>query len=96
MHETEILHITDTLQYIPKQLSFPNTKTEDYFQQAISYILTIIQDLLKTLPFLSYVYATKNAFNKISHILQQSKYQLRLPILPLPPMLTQVLTPIPL
>ena len=43
----------------------------------------------KTLPFLSYDDATKNAINKIAHILHKSTSQPRLQILPLPPLLPQ-------
>ena len=86
---TIIVRITDTLQYIPKELASPNTTTEDYFQQAIGYILSIIQEPLKTLPLLSYGYATKNIINHIVHILQLSTAHPRLKMLPLPPMLLQ-------
>ena len=48
-----------------------------------------MKDPQKTLPFLSYGDATKNAINYISHILQRSTTQPRSQILPLPPMLPQ-------
>ena len=88
--ETDIVRITDTLQYTSKSFALPKTTTEDYLRQAIGDILVIIQDPPKIIPFLSYGAATENAINKIAHILQQSKAQPRLPILPLPPILPQV------
>ena len=84
---TGIVRINDTLKYNPEAFDFPKTTTEDYLQQAIGDILAIIQDPLKTISFLSYEYETKNSINKISHILQESKAQTWLLILPLPPML---------
>ena len=41
MPETVIVGINDTLQYIPKAFSFPNTTTEDYLQQGIGGIIAI-------------------------------------------------------
>ena len=95
MPETEILLITDTLQYIPKAFSSPNIITEYYLQQAIGEILAIIQDSPKTLHFLSYGDETKHVFNYIANILQKSTDQPCLKILPLPPMLTQSRTQYP-
>ena len=84
---TGIVRITDTLQYTPKTFAFPKTTTEYYLQQAIGDIISIMKDPLKTLPLLSYGNATKNAINQIAHILNRSKYQPRLQILPLPHLL---------
>ena len=64
---THIIRITDPLQYILKAFALPKTTTEDYLQQAIGDIISIIQDPPKTLHFLSYVEATKNAINQTSH-----------------------------
>ena len=96
MPESGIFCIADTLKYIPKAFALPKTTTEDCLRQAISDILSIIQDPLKTLPFLYYRYATKNYINHIAHILQIIKYQSRLPILTLPPILPQLYTPTPM
>ena len=63
------------------------TTTKDYLQQEIVDIIAIIQYPLKTLPFLSYIYATKNMINQIAHILQQSTAQPHLQVLPLTTML---------
>ena len=90
MPATDIVRITDTLQYIPKAFSFAKTTTEDYLQQVIGDIIETMKDPLKTLPFLSYGDATKNVINQISHILHRSTYQPRLQILPLPPLQMQV------
>ena len=68
---TGIVQITDTLQYIPKAFSFSKTTTEDYLQHAIGDTLAIMKYPLKTLPFLSYGDATKNAINQIAHNLQR-------------------------
>ena len=89
MPATGIVIITYTLQYIPKAFSFPQEPTEDFLQHAIGDIIAIMKDTPKTLPFLSYGDATKNAINNIFHILQRSTYQPRLQILSLPPMLPQ-------
>ena len=53
----------------PKRF-FSKTINEDDLQQAIGEILAIIQDPMKTLPFLSYGDATKNLINQIAYILQ--------------------------
>ena len=87
MNATGIVGITDTLQYIPNSFAFPKTTTEDYLQHAIGDIIEIMKYHPKTPPFLSYVEATKNAINRISHILRRNTSQPRLKILPLPPML---------
>ena len=92
---TGILHITDTLQYIPKALAFLKRTTKDYLLQAIGDIQAIIKYPPKTLPFLSYGDATKKSINHIAHILQRSIAQPRSPILPLPSMLPQSHTPYP-
>ena len=65
MSETGIVNITDKLKYIPKEFALPKTTNEDYLQQAVSVILTIVQDILKTLTFLSYGNVMQSA---ISHI----------------------------
>ena len=78
MPTTGIVWITDTLQYTPKAFAFPKTTIEDYLQQAIWEIISIMKDPSNTLPFLYYVYVTKNAINKISHIFQKSTSQPRL------------------
>ena len=65
-----ILHITDTLQYIPKVFTFLKTNTEYYLQQEIGDIIAIIQYPPKTLNYLSYGDATINVINKIAHIVQ--------------------------
>ena len=84
-----IVRITDTLQYIPKAFFFSNKTTEDYLQQAIGDITSILKDPPNTLPLFYYGDATKNVTNQISHILQRSIAQPCLKILPLPPMLPQ-------
>ena len=89
MPTTSIVRITYTLQYIPKAFAFPKTPTEHYLQQAIGDIIAIMKDPPKTLTFLSYGDATKNAINQISHILHRSTPQPHLQILPLPPLLPQ-------
>ena len=89
MPVTGIVRITDTLQYTPKAFAFQKTTTEDYLQQAIGDIISIIKNPSKTLTFLSYGDATKNAINHIAHILHRSTSQTRLQNLPLPPLLPQ-------
>ena len=59
MPATGILQITDTIHYIPKAFTFPEKSTKYYLQQAIGDTISIIKDPSKTLPFLSYVNATK-------------------------------------
>ena len=90
MPTTDIICITDTLQYTPNAFAAPKTITEDYFRQSIGDILSIIKYPPKKLPFLSYGDSTKNAINQIAHIFQQIISQPHLPILPLPPMLPQI------
>ena len=60
MPATGIVRITDSLQYIPKEFSFPKTTTEYYLQQEIEDIIVIIRDPPNNIPFLSYGDATKN------------------------------------
>ena len=72
---TGIVRITDTLQYFPKACVYPKTTTEDYLLQAIRDIIAVMKNPTKKLPFLSYVDATKNAINKIAHILHRSTSQ---------------------
>ena len=69
MPATGIVRITYTLQYIQKAFSFPKTTIEYYLQQAIGEIIAIINDTIKTLPFLYYGDAEKNAIHQIAHIL---------------------------
>ena len=59
MPATDIVRITDTLQYIPKAFVFLKTTTEDCCQQEIGVIIATTKDPSKTLPFLSYGDATK-------------------------------------
>ena len=54
MPVTGIVLITYILQYIPKAFYFPKTTTEDYLQQEIGDIISIMKDSPKTLPFLYY------------------------------------------
>ena len=89
MPTNDILCIIDTLQYTPKESTFPKTTTGDYLQKAIRDTLAIIQDPPKTIPFLSYGDGTKYGINHIVHILQQSKDQTCLNILPFPPIIPQ-------
>ena len=89
MPATGIVRITDTLQYIPNAFALPKTLIEVNLQQSIGYIVSIIKDPPKTLPFLSYGDATKNVINKISRILQRSTARPCLQILPFPPILPQ-------
>ena len=96
MPSTDIVCITDKMQYTPKAFDFPNTKTEYYLQQSIGDIIEIIKDSPKTLPFLSYGHTTNNLINKIAHIIQRSTAQTCLPILTLPPLLLESQTPNPL
>ena len=51
MPANDILIITDTLEYNPKEFSFPKTTTEYYLQQSIGNIITIMKDPLMTLFF---------------------------------------------
>ena len=95
MPTTEIARITDKLQYIPKSFTFPKITTEYYIRQNISYIIAIIKDLPKTLPFLSYGDPNNNAINQISHIFHISISQPCFPILHVLPMLTQIYTQVP-
>ena len=90
MLATGIVRITDTLQYILKAFSFPKTNTEDYLQQEIGDIISMMKGPPKTIPFLSYVNATKQLINQIAHILQRSTDQPCLRIIIFPPMLPQI------
>ena len=85
---TGIVHITDTLQYIPNSFDFPNTTTEYYLQQAIGYIISIIQD-----PWINFLYwptgIKNNLINHIVRLLQKSTDRSHLQILSLPPMVPQ-------
>ena len=49
-----IVQIIDTLQYTPKTFYLPKTTTEDYLQQKIGYIITIMKDLPNTIPLFYY------------------------------------------
>ena len=61
-----------SLKVYSKEFSSPKTTSEDYLQQSIWDTILILKDPPKTLTFVSYGYATKNAINKISHISQIS------------------------
>ena len=89
MTATGIVRITDKLKYTPKASASPKTTTEDYLQQEIGYIIEIMKDNLKTLPFLSYGDATKNSINHIAHSLQRSAAHPCIQMLPLPLMIPQ-------
>ena len=89
MPATGIVRIKYTLQYIPKTYDFPKTTTEDYLQQEIGDIISIMKYPSNTLTFLFYGYETKKSINHIAHILQRSTSQPRLQIIPLHPMLPQ-------
>jgi hypothetical protein len=95
MPTTGSIRYTDTLQFIPATFKFPETTTEDYLRQSVGDILALLQDPPKTLPFLSYGDATKNAVTKIAQLLQRSVPQPRLPIPPLVPLVTQPASALP-
>ena len=59
MSATGMVIITDTLQYIQKEFSIPNTTTEYYLQQTIGDIISILKEPPNTPPFFSYHYAKK-------------------------------------
>ena len=63
MPATDIVRITDTLQYISKSFALPKTTTEDYMQQEIEYRVAIMKDPQKKIPFFSYGDTAKNAIN---------------------------------
>ena len=50
---------TDTVDFFPKEIPFPKTKTEDYLIQATSDILYLLQEPPKSLPYLQYGDTTK-------------------------------------
>ena len=89
MPVTGIVSIIDTLQYIPKSFAYPKITTEDYIQQSVRYIIAILKDPPKTLPFFSYGNATKNAINCIAHILKRSAARPGIQMSLLPQMLPQ-------
>ena len=45
---------TDTVDFFPKEIPFPKTKTEDYLIQATSDILALLQEPPKSIPYLQY------------------------------------------
>ena len=87
--ENSTVRIIDTLQHIPKAFAFLKTTIDNYLQQEIGDIISIIKYPPKTPRFLSYDDATKNSINQIAQILQRSISQPRIQILLLPPMLPQ-------
>ena len=95
MPASGILCITDTLQYAPKEFSPPKTSNEYSLHKSIGENIAIIKDLLETLLLLSYGDVTKNVFNHIAYILQKSRAQPSLTILPLPLILRHRQTPYP-
>ena len=86
MPATGSVRYTDTLQFIPATFKFPETPAEDYLRQSVGYILALLQDTPKTLPFLAYGDDTKNTITKIAHLLQRSVPQPRLPVITLTPL----------
>jgi hypothetical protein len=62
-------HDIDTLQFFPKKIPFPSISTEDYFKQAASDILAILQKPPSSLPYLAYGDPTNNAIVQIATLL---------------------------
>ena len=73
---------TDTVDFFPKEIPFPKTKTEDYLIQATPDILVLLQEPPKSLPYLQYGDTTKNALIKLSANLNQAGTQPSLKTLP--------------
>ena len=66
MPATGMVHISDTLQNIPKSFALTKITTEYDIKQAIGDIIAIIQDPLKTFTFFSYGDEIKNVINQIA------------------------------
>ena len=82
---------TDTVDFFPKEIPFPKTKTEYYLIQATSEILALIQEPPKSLPYIQYGDTTKNVLIKLSKILNQAATRPSLKTIPEEP---QALKPI--
>ena len=72
MPATGSVRYTDTLQFISATFKFPKTTTEGYLREYIGDILALLKYPPKTLHFLAYDDATKNAVTKITQLLQRS------------------------
>jgi hypothetical protein len=59
----------DTLQFFPKTIPFPDISSKDYLKQAVSDILTILQNPPSNLPYLAYGDATNNVIVHIATLL---------------------------
>ena len=66
---------TYTVDFFPKEIPFPKTKTEEYLIQETSDILALLQEPPKSLPYLHYGDKTNNALIKLSKLLNQAATQ---------------------
>ncbi len=74
----------DTVTFIPHNIPFPETSTEDHLNQAASDILAILQNPPSSLPFLESGNDTTNAIEKIAQLLRRATTKTP-PTLPTPP-----------
>ena len=73
----------------PQVICLPKNNHRRLYPTIIRYIIAILKDPPKTLPFFSYGNATKNAINHITHILKRSAARPGIQMSLLPQMLPQ-------
>ena len=73
--DTKATRDADTVEFLPKEIPFPNTTSEDYLLQSASDILAILKSPPKSLPYLQYGDSTKNALVQLSQLIKTAVEQ---------------------
>ena len=71
--ETEAVRNADTVKFFPSTIPLPQTSTEDYLKQASSDILSLLKNRPTSLPYLQAGSTTKNAIEKMAHLLNRAE-----------------------
>ena len=67
--------IADTVEFIPKQIPFPNSTTETFLKQTLGDLLKLVKDKRQMNIFQAfYGDAVQNVLQELSHILQRHKF----------------------
>ena len=76
---------TDSIDFFPETIPFPNVTNDQYLRQAAIYIFDILQSPEKNIPLLTYRNTVTNAYVQMTQILKHATLQ---PINTKPPIFT--------
>ena len=84
---------TDTVQYFPHDITFPEVTTEDYLKQAVDDIVQLLKNKPNIVPTLQYGDDTRNAIDAIATLLSRAAPRPPSPTTSSPPTATPTPTP---